>query len=293
MSIDRDKLTFSGKPKYVLRNATVYQSQSGYTFSKFLDSSHSSSPPLDQEEKSKLIDYLNNQLQSNRKRYEWQINLLLEVLKKQSGRLLDIGCGGGAFLQIAKDAGFDVVGIELEMNRADYSREQVKCEIYKIPIDSDEFLLHNRSKYDAVTLWDVIEHVNFPNRTLHSVYEVLKSGGVLLIDTPAKDSFYHQFGVFSYWLSRGKMPTFLNIMYSEHPFGHKQIFSTTEMQQILSVEGFKVEKVEKFHELSFPYSFYLEKLFKKRLAKLLIPLVEMFFRVIKIKNKMVVVAKKI
>jgi len=66
----------------------------------------------------------------------------------------------------------------------------------------------------AVTLWDVIEHVNYPFEALQSAANVLKQGGFLLIDTPCRDSFYHQFGAFTYEITGGKLPTFLNAMYS-------------------------------------------------------------------------------
>jgi hypothetical protein len=82
-------------------------------------------------------------------------------------------------------------------------------------------------------------------------------------------------------------------MYSSHLFGHKQIFSTTEMRQLFESAGLQVIDLHKFHELSFPYDFYLRKLFKSQmLVKLLLPVVRLFFRIFKIQNKMLEVGKK-
>jgi 2-polyprenyl-6-hydroxyphenyl methylase/3-demethylubiquinone-9 3-methyltransferase len=144
-----------------------------------------------------------------------------------------------------------------------------------------------------VTLWDVIEHVNYPYETLNSAANVLKAGGYLLIDTPCRDSFYHRVGEITYKLTGGKYPTFLNAMYSSHLFGHKQIFSTTEMRKLFEAIGMEIVELKKFHELSFPYEFYVKKLVQSEtVVRLLLPFVQAFFRLFKIRNKMLVVGRK-
>jgi 2-polyprenyl-6-hydroxyphenyl methylase/3-demethylubiquinone-9 3-methyltransferase len=140
----------------------------------------------------------------------------------------------------------------------------------------------------------VIEHVNYPLQTLQCAVNVLKKGGLLLMDTPCRDSFYHQVGEITYRLSGGWLPTFLNAMYSSHLFGHKQIFSTAEMKDIFTSSGLEVVELQKFHELSFPYDFYLKKLLRSEaLVKLLLPVVKAFFWLFKIRNKMLVIGRKI
>ena len=90
-----------------------------------------------------------------------------------------------------------------------------------------------------------------------------------------------------------RYPTFLNAMYSSHLFGHKQIFSTTEMRKLFEAVEMEVIDLHKFHELSFPYEFYLRKLFKSEaIVRLLLPAVRIFFRIFKIQNKMLVVGRK-
>src|SRR6185369_5526738 len=154
------------------------------------------------------------------------------------------------------------------------ARTKHQLEIDKHPIESDHWQKGFADHFDAITLWDVIEHVNYPQQTLQSAANVLKLGGLLLIDTPCRDSFYHRFGEFTYKLTHGKYPTFLNAMYSSHRFGHKQIFSTNEMRLLFESAGLAVIDLHKFHELSFPYEFYLRKLFKAPLlVNLLLPFV--------------------
>jgi 2-polyprenyl-6-hydroxyphenyl methylase/3-demethylubiquinone-9 3-methyltransferase len=123
---------------------------------------------------------------------------------------------------------------------------------------------------------------------------VLKKGGLLLIDTPCRDSFYHQAGELTYRLTGGRFPSFLNAMYSSHLFGHKQIFSKKEMKDLFDSVGLKVVELQTFHELSFPYDFYLKKLFRsERLVKASLPAVRAFFWLFKIRNKMLVIGRKL
>ncbi len=166
-------------------------------------------------------------------------------------------------------------------------------QIYKHPIESDFWQKGFAGHFDAVTLWDVIEHVNYPFQTLQCAVNVLRPGGWLLIDTPCRDSFYHRFGELTYRLTGGRYPTFLNAMYSSHLFGHKQIFSTPEMRLLFESAGLQVVDLRKFHELSFPYEFYMKRLIKRqRVVNFLLPVVRLFFSIFKIQNKQLVIGKK-
>ena len=284
-----------GQLIYQLKNANVYVSEAGYHFTDYLDPVEKVSPEIDP---SQLTDeessYIETQLQANSQKFNNQINILKKHLSLKNAKVLDIGCGGGLFLSLLKLEGAQVVGIELSDSRAQYAKAKHDLEISKYPIESDFWQKGYTNHFDAVTLWDVIEHVNYPFQTLQSASNVLKQGGLLLIDTPCRDSFYHRAGEITYRLSGGRFPTFLNAMYSSHLFGHKQIFSTVEMKNLFESVGLKVIELHKFHELSFPYDFYLKKLLRSEvLVKLLLPVVKIFFWLVKIRNKMLVIGRKI
>ena len=279
---------------YKLKNANVYVSKDGFHFTDYLDpvaeipSEIDASQLTDQES-----SYIETQLQANLNKFNNQADILAKHLSLRNAKILDIGCGGGLFLSLLKQREAQVIGIELSDSRAQYAKIKHGLEINKHPIESDFWQKRYSQHFDAVTLWDVIEHVNYPRQTLQSAANVLKPGGLLLIDTPCRDSFYHQFGEFTYKLTRGKYPTFLNAMYSSHLFGHKQIFSTTEMKTLFEAIGLEVIDLHKFHELSFPYEFYLKKLFKSQvLVNFLLPAVQIFFKIFKIQNKMLVIGRK-
>jgi len=286
----RDKARFA----YKLRNANVYVSKEGFHFIDYLDPLAEIPPEIDA---SKLTNeeasYIETQLQANFKKFENQANVIKRHLALKNAKVLDIGCGGGLFLSLLQKENAEVVGIELSDSRAQYAKTRHALQINKHPIEAEYWQKGYAGHFDAATLWDVIEHVNYPCETLRSTANVLKTGGYLLIDTPCRDSFYHQFGELTYRLSNGRFPTFLNAMYSSHLFGHKQIFSTAEMKELFEAVGMEVVDLHKFHELSFPYEFYLKKLFKSEsIVRLLLPLVSAFFWLFKLRNKMLVVGRK-
>ena len=283
-----------GRLTYKLKNADVFVSKDGFHFIDYLDPVEEILPEIDASQLTdEVAAYIETQLQANAEKFDNQANIVKQHLPLQNAKVLDVGCGGGLFLSLLKQQGADVIGIELSDSRAQYAKAKHRLVIDKHPIESDHWQSGYATYFDAVTLWDVIEHVNYPLQTLQSVASVLKEGGVLLIDTPCRDSFYHRFGELTYRFSGGRFPTFLNAMYSSHLFGHKQIFSTDEMKQLFESVGFEVVDLHKFHELSFPYEFYLKKLFKSQgLVNLVLPFVRIFFKVFKIRNKMLVVGKK-
>jgi len=291
---------FKGSPAiyacltYKLKNTNVFVAEEGFHFIDYLDPVADISADIDASQLTEAESaYIETQLQANLQKFKNQANILKGHLPLHGAKVLDIGCGGGLFLSLLRQEGAEVAGIELSDSRAQYARTRHGLEIHKRPIESDFWQKGYANHFDAVTLWDVIEHVNYPFQTLQGAVHVLKPGGLLLIDTPCRDGFYHQFGEFTYKVTGGRLPTFLNAMYSSHLFGHKQIFATHEMSQLFEAVGLEVLDLHKFHELSFPYEFYLKKLFKSEvIVRLLLPVVRVFFKIFKIRNKMLVIGRK-
>ena len=154
-------------PAYRLKNANVYVSAEGIHFIDYLDPVEELSPEIDASKlTAEEASYIETQLQANLKKFEKQANILKNHLLLQNARVLDIGCGGGLFLSLLKKAGAQVTGIELSDSRAQYARTKHDLEIHKQPIESDFWQKDYADYFDAVTLWDVVEHVNYPLQTL-------------------------------------------------------------------------------------------------------------------------------
>jgi 2-polyprenyl-6-hydroxyphenyl methylase/3-demethylubiquinone-9 3-methyltransferase len=292
-NLDELKHQTSGKVKYKLTNANVFVSPGGFHYIDHLDPMEEVSPVIDGSGLTDAeIAYIEKSLQSNPERLEKQIEAVKRHIAIAGKKALDIGCGGGLFLSHLKAAGADVTGVELSDTRAYYSKTKHGFEVVKRTIE-DAYWQPYYGTFDIVSLWDVVEHVNYPLATLRTASKMLKPGGILLIDTPCRDAFYHRFGEFTYRVSGGKFPTFLNTMYSAKPFGHKQILSLAEMRGLLEAAGLEVAELKRFHELSFPYRFYLKKLVHSDLlVKLLLPFVHIFFVIFPIRNKMLAIGRK-
>jgi len=281
---------------YNLRMSKVYVCDAcGFHYSNFLDDEYDAA----HEQQTDVllpstIEYVEKKLQFNPPRFENHVAKTLTYTKPSHKKLLDIGFGGGLYMNIMREKGFDVYGIELDIQRLLYAKQFYGFEhAYSYPVQDDFWQKNYQGFFDVIVLWDVIEHVNFPKELIQAASKLLKKDGILLIDTPCRDAFYHRFGETTAKLSGGKYPTFLHDMYSNHPFGHKQILSKKDVKQIFDASGLVLTSIDVFHELSFPHEFYLKKILKSEsLAKKVAPLTRLFFKVFKIQNKMLVVGTK-
>lgn len=99
--------------------------------------------------------------------------------KYQKGNLLDVGCGNGDFLSLAKSAGWNVLGLDFDPDAVEISRKKG----LNVKIGSVE-TLENKERFDVITSNHVIEHVHDPVEFLEKCFELLNSDGYLWIDTP-------------------------------------------------------------------------------------------------------------
>ena len=285
----------AGRPLYELSNAIVWVcSDCGLHYTNYLDPVSSIEPHVHSEALTPdVAGYIEKSLQSNDRRFRNQVDFVRKLRKPEGLKVLDVGCGGGLFLSLLEREGADVWGIDLDDARVEYARTKHNLTVHKVPIEDAFWQSGFREAFDLVTFWDVIEHVNFPLATLRAAANLLNPDGLLLLDTPCRDTFYHRFGSMSYRLSRGKRPMFLNAMYSNHLFGHKQILSINDIYKIFILSELELISVDVIHELSFPYRYYLRKLLKSALlVEVANPLVTFFFKLIKIRNKMIVAGRK-
>jgi 2-polyprenyl-3-methyl-5-hydroxy-6-metoxy-1,4-benzoquinol methylase len=95
------------------------------------------------------------------------------------GRLLDVGCGNGEFMRIARDAGYSVRGVDISEAAVAQCREAgLDAAVGDFPnMAFDE-------QFDCVTMWDVIEHLRDPVAFISKARSLLKPGGVLLLKIP-------------------------------------------------------------------------------------------------------------
>jgi SAM-dependent methyltransferase len=150
----------------------------------------------------------------------------LERWQPRRGRLLEVGAAYGHSLSIARERGWEVVGVELSPGAASYAREHFAlevlcCDLTDAPLAADSV--------DAVMMWHVLEHARDPRSQLRSVAQVLRRGGVLGIRVPNIDSFGARVaGQWWPWMC---------------PPAHLWFFSRRTLPRLLSDCGFEVLEV--------------------------------------------------
>jgi SAM-dependent methyltransferase len=141
-------------------------------------------------------------------------------------RLLDVGCAAGFFLEKARSRGWSVHGLELSAYASAYGRERLG-----LPVENASILSPptNLPPFDAVTLWDVIEHLDEPGQALAQIRRLLQPHGILALST----------GDYGCWLRR---LTGRRWRLFDDPT-HNFFFDVSTLRRLLTQEGFTVLRV--------------------------------------------------
>lgn len=104
----------------------------------------------------------------------------------QGRRLLDIGCGQGFLAAEAIARGYEVTGVDVsEELLGQAGRYASNAETYIMKAEDLDF---DHESFDVCTLVDVLEHTRNPYQVLKKVWQMLKSGGILVLAMPSLDS---------------------------------------------------------------------------------------------------------
>jgi 2-polyprenyl-3-methyl-5-hydroxy-6-metoxy-1,4-benzoquinol methylase len=117
----------------------------------------------------------------------WKQTLEIAYKKVGFGRLLDIGCGTGEFIQFAQKLGWlDTEGIEIVPEIATIAHTKTGSTIHAQVLGSAKL---DYEAYSVITLWDVIEHLSDIKGNLKEIYKLLKPGGILILGTVNRNGF--------------------------------------------------------------------------------------------------------
>jgi 2-polyprenyl-3-methyl-5-hydroxy-6-metoxy-1,4-benzoquinol methylase len=116
---------------------------------------------------------------------KWEHKLAIGFLQAGS-RVLEVGCGTGAFVALAKQAGFDIRGIELSAAAVETATSR------GLPIILDDIARIADAEpgtFDAVCSFQVLEHVPNPRQFIEACVRAVRPGGLIVFGVPNGESF--------------------------------------------------------------------------------------------------------
>jgi SAM-dependent methyltransferase len=152
-------------------------------------------------------------------------NFMIVVPKERKGRLLDIGCGSGEFLNQMRNFGWEVYGVEINPESA-ITGNKKGLNIFCGELESADF---PDNYFDVVVLSQTMEHVYSPGSYLKHIHRILNKEGLVIIGVPNVGCMETQ--IFGRYCHALDVPR------------HLYFFTVTSLRRYLEKYGFEVEKV--------------------------------------------------
>lgn len=163
-------------------------------------------------------------------------SFIRDVLKQpKEVNFLEVGCGTGYVLSYLESLGYKMTGLDMHLAGLRFARKRSKSvKLVCSDIRNKKF----KGKFDAIGLFDVIEHISDHERLLNDCAKRLKSDGYLFITVPADMKLWSAIDEIS---------------------GHKRRYTIPQIQSILAKLGFSVIKISYFNTLLYPTQFLFRK----------------------------------
>lgn len=201
---------------------------------------------------------INKQIQKIRE--ETFVERLKEIQRYLSaGKILDIGCGTGFFLSLAKKEGWVPFGIEVSQIAGKEATRNLGKNIF---IGSWEDFYLPDNFFDVITLFDVLEHISNLDPFLEKLYRMLVPDGLLVITTPNTNSFTSRL-MGKHWL--------------HYKLEHLYYFSPETLGRFLTDKGFSILEIAPARKtLNLQYIFNYFRLFKMKFLTALLTNLSLF-----------------
>ncbi len=110
---------------------------------------------------------------------------LVETIPRQPpGHLLDVGCGAGHLLAVAREAGWDVTGVDPSADACVMARREYGLDVQAAPFEAADL---PEAAFDVITLVNVLDQVSDPVRLLETARRALRPAGLLVARIPNGD----------------------------------------------------------------------------------------------------------
>lgn len=158
-------------------------------------------------------------------------SILDKTIDRSNLNILEAGCGTGEMMEYFKKFG-NVKGIEKYLPYSKISREK-GFEVSNMLIE--DFPIRSE-KFDIISFFDVLEHIDDDNAVLDIVYKLLNDSGLVVISVPALPIVWGQ---------------------SDIAGNHKRRYRKKELKKKLEKSGFKIIKLTYFNHYLFPLIFLI------------------------------------
>ena len=191
----------------------------------------------------------------------WKRARIVNNAYPQGGRVLDVGCAMGNFLDMLRRLGsWELYGLDITPEATLYAHDRYGVNTFTGALADAAY---PDAYFDVVTMWDVLEHVFDPTSTLNEIHRILKPQGLLLIRVPNVDTWDARlFG--RYWAGYDA---------PRHTF----VFSPETLGVLLDKTGFQASKMQSlvlsYSPFALSVQFWLdEKVGNERLRQVLLAL---------------------
>lgn len=153
---------------------------------------------------------------------------------RRTGRLLEIGCSYGYFLETASRAGWRAEGVEI----SSFACQVARSKGFVVHSGELQSLCSNSASFDVIAMWDVIEHLTNPREVVRQCKELLTPGGALIARTPNAGALERRGGLLGL--------AYRQLAYPANTREHVFHFTPKSLSQLLGAEGFKRVEIDDY-----------------------------------------------
>lgn len=234
------------KHRYQIKNCpscNLFRTVLPQEYSQLLKTYYSEEYFTGSEKRAGYADYFSDQ-QATRLNARNYLKLIGQF--KDKGRLLDVGCAMGIFLEEALH-NYQVQGIDPSAYAISQVRKKFRHRVKQASLSSFRF---KENSFDVITLLDVFEHLDNPRKNLKKLRSMLKLGGIIVINTGDANSLLAK-------IQKDNWHYFI-------PPQHLYFFSKSNLLTLLQSEGFEpIYTNSQGKYLSLRYILHLARTIKK------------------------------
>jgi SAM-dependent methyltransferase len=181
--------------------------------------------PLDEEEQYETyyetaLETMDHKIAKKKKRIKKKLKRFSRYRK--TGNFLDVGCGAGAVLWVAKNMGWSVKGVDISDLAASYARRNFGVDVFT---GSIEMAAYPDNFFDVVFTNASLEHLHHPLATMKECLRILRPGGIFYAHTVNWDS-----------MTRRLLGVHWKLL---DPIGHVHLFTPVNILSLCQYAGFE------------------------------------------------------